>query len=132
MSLNHREAFKVGVLARCAAEGLSITETRAVVKRGMDKLAVLSTLLGKAMDLGRGVTTTTMGWGIPAMLAAPPILGGLAGYGLARATDMDDTDVDEIKDREVLDEYQRQTEQLRHQRAARDYRKARASGGRTF
>jgi hypothetical protein len=49
-------------------------------------------------------------------LAGPAVLGGAAGYGMSRLTDIDDTDVDEIKKREIIDEYYRQIELLKSKR----------------
>lgn len=64
--------------------------------------------------------------------AAPPILGGLAGYGIAKATDVDDTDADAIKNQELVEEYRRQAERLQRQKAVRDYTKEVKHTGRVF
>ena len=84
------------------------------------------------MYVGKGVGSAVDGYGLPLAIAAPPILGGLAGYGAAKATDIDDVDIDEVKERELADEYRRQTEKLLRQRAVRDYAKARQQTGRIF
>lgn len=130
--LTSKEAFKAGFLARCAVAGLSIEESRAAVKEAQAALTQKSAFVGSIIDAIKGLGQTALGWGIPAALAAPPIVGGLAGYGLARATDISDTDVADIKDRELMDEYSRQTEKLKRQRAIRDYEKARQRTGRIF
>jgi len=132
MPLTPVEAFKVGFMARCADDGLDMLAIRARVKSAMEKTAIVGKVIDAAKDLGKGVIDAAAGWGIPLALAAPPIAGGLAGYGLARATDIDDTDVAEIKDREVIDEYRRNRDQLMRQRATRDYLKARQRTGRVF
>jgi hypothetical protein len=129
MALSAREAFKVGFLARCAAEGLSAPETARRVKDAADKLAGV---LDAAGTLGKGLLEAGTGYGVPLALVAPPAVGGVAGWAAARMTDVDDTDVAEVKDREVLDEYRRQTERLRRQRAVRDYQRARTRTGRVF
>lgn len=124
MPLTAQEAFKVGFLGRCIEQGLSPEATLAAVKTASDlfKRASVSGLFGTALDktfdLGKGM----LHYGLPAALVAPPILGGLAGYGLARATDIDDTDVAEIKNRELVDELHRQTERLRRQKLLRTAR----------
>jgi len=136
MPLNAREAFKVGFLARCVEDGLSPDEMLDRVKFAAELLekraGIISTLGGKLADVGQGIGSAALGYGLPLALAAPPILGGVAGYGLARATDIDDTDIDDVKDREVMDEYVRQTARLKRQRAARDYQKAKQQTGRIF
>jgi hypothetical protein len=132
MPLTPKEAFKVGFMARCIEDGLDAAAMCRAAKTAAEKSAILSATIGAAKDLGKGVMDVASGWGVPLLLAAPPIAGGLAGYGLARATDVDDTDVSEIKDREVIDEYRRQTKQLSRQRAIRDYLKARQRTGRVF
>lgn len=132
MSLTPREAFKVGFLARCVEDGLSPSQIGERVKQASEKLAFLSELAGKAMDVGAGAVGGLYNYGLPMALAAPPILGGMAGYGLARATDIDDTDVADIKDQEVLDEYRRQTQRLGREREVKDYQRQKKKTGRIF
>lgn len=132
--LSPGEAFKVSFLLRCVENQLTPAETHALVKQALDALegfekraflgGMLSGLVGKTLDAGKGIGQTAMGYGLPLALAAPPILGGLGGYGLARATDVSDTDVSQIKDQEVIDEYRRQTERLRRQKAYRHSQQA--------
>lgn len=124
--LTPAEAFKVGFLARCVEDRLtpeqiktSAEKAAALMTKGASITGLLSAALGKTMELGGGAAKTMFSYGVPAALAAPPIIGGIAGYGLARATDIDDTDVSEIKDREVIDELRRQTEKLQRQQANR-------------
>lgn len=117
MPLDARDAFKVGFLARCAEEGLSGDQIAGRVKAAGDKFASLLSGLGSAA--GSALST-----GIPLALAAPIVLGGAAGYGLSRATDIDDTDVAEIKGNELLDTYAAETAKLRRQRAVREFRAA--------
>jgi hypothetical protein len=78
--------------------------------------------LGKVIDTGKDIGSGLLHYGVPAALIAPPVLGGLAGYGLAKATDVDDTDVTAIKNQELVDEYMRQSDRLKRQTAARNYR----------
>lgn len=135
MPLSAKEAFKVGFLARCAAAGLTPGETLYAVKAAADafeKRAFLGSLLGKATDAAGGVAKGLAGYAIPAAVIAPPVLGGLGGYALAKATDVDDTDVEAIKNQELIDEYTRQTEDVRRRKAVRDYAAKRARTGRVF
>lgn len=132
--LSASEAFKVGCLQRWAQEGLSPED---MLKRASDaivlvKSALIGELAGKAIDVGQNAVNMAVGYGLPLAIAAPPIAGGIAGYGLARATDIDDTDINEIKDREVVDSLKHNTNRLNRQRAVRDYQKLRQSTGRYF
>ncbi len=113
--LTPREAFKVGFLARCAEEGLSADEIAGRVKFAADKFAGF---LDGAAHLGGQVLST----GVPIAAIAPVALGGLAGYGLSRMTDIDDTDVDEIKNNELLDTYAQETARLKRQKSVRDFK----------
>lgn len=113
--LTPREAFKVGFLARCAEEGLSPDQIAARVKFAADKFAGL-------MDAAAGLGKSVVGTGLPLALLAPVALGGMAGYGLSRATDIDDTDVAEIKNQELLDSYAQETARLKRQKAVRDFK----------
>lgn len=117
--LTAREAFKVGFLARCAEEGLSADQIAGRVKLAADKFAgVIDGVIGGATGIGKSV----IGTGLPIAALAPIALGGLAGYGLSRATDVDDTDVAEIKNQELLDTYAQETARLKRQKAVRDYK----------
>lgn len=131
--LTAKEAFKIGFLAKCAEDGLTPDQMLARVKAAKDafeKRAFIGGLLGSAAGAVGGAAKTVAGYGIPLALAAPPILGGLAGYGLAKATDVDDTDVDDIKNRELVEEYKRQAAKLQQQAAVRKYKQERSSQGR--
>lgn len=122
--LSPLEAFKVGFLERCVRDGLTPTQMLEQVKQASDMLekrAFLSSLLSSAGNAIGNVAHTATSYGLPIALAAPPILGGLAGYGLAKATDVNDTDVDAVKNREIAEEYRRQTEILKRRKAMRDY-----------
>jgi hypothetical protein len=134
--LNNRDAFKIGFLSRCVEEGLTLSETHGRVKEAMDKLASLLDIPGKVaggvLDAGKSLASTALGYGIPLALAGPPILGGLAGYGAAKLGDVDDTDVKEVKKRELIDELQQQTERLQREKATRDFDAQRKRTGRVF
>lgn len=133
--LTDKEAFKVGFLARCVHDGLTPDQMLARVKQASDMLekrAFIGGLLSGAAGAVGGAAKSIAGYGIPLALAAPPILGGLAGYGLAKATDIDDTDVDAIKNQELVEEYRRQAERLKRQKAVRDYTKQVQHTGRPF
>ena len=130
--LDSRDAFKVGFLSRCVEDGLTLEATHQRVKEASEKLAGLLDLPGKMLELAKPVIGTTLGYGVPALLAAPPILGGLAGYTAAKAMDIGDEDVEEVKKRELLDEYKRQEAKLRREKTIRTYRAQRKRTGRVF
>lgn len=130
MPLSARDQFKTAYISRCIEDGLTADQMLTRVKEAREKLAIVSELLGKAMDVGHGVAGAVASYGIPLALAAPPILGGMAGYGLARATDINDTDIAEIKNREIIDELNRQSERLKREKAMRDSMRAVPAGGR--
>ncbi len=119
--LSSREAFKVGLLARCTVDNLSRDETLSLVKRASEKLAGM---LGDIGSLG----TKAVGISAPLALAAPPIAGGLLGLGLAKATDIGDEDVKAVKDQELISTLRMESERLKRQAAARQFAKARMGG----
>lgn len=128
MPLTSAEAFKVGFLARCTEAGLTPEQTLHAVKQAGDmlKTAIVGDLLGKVLDVGKGVAGGVASYGLPLAAVAPPILGGLAGYGLAKARDIDDTDVDAVKQQEIVEELRRQAATLKRKKAVRDFRAASA------
>lgn len=135
--LTAQQAFKAGFLSRCIADRLQPEQIKVAAEKAtalLEKNALfgLDGLVDKGWDAAKGLTGAAIGYGVPALALAPPIAGGLAGYGLAKATDIDSTDVDDIKDREVLDEYRRQTARTKRQTAARAYDQLRRRTGRMF
>lgn len=138
MAISACDAFKIGFLSRCVEDRLSPEQMLDTVKRAddlLEKTAVLgglSHLAGKGVDLGKGVAQSTLGIGLPLALAVPPILGGMAGYGLARATDLDPTDIEQIKQQELVDAYKREADKLKRQKQIREYAAAAAKSGRVF
>ena len=135
MSLLPRDAFKVGFLQQCAAEALTPEQMLQRIKAAKDvleKKAGIGDLVSGTAHAAGGLVKTLGSYAIPIGLAAPPVLGGLAGYGLAKATDLDDTDVDDIKNRELVEEYQRQAERLKGQKQVRDFSKEVQRTGRVF
>ncbi len=133
--LTASEAFKVGFLARCVEDGLTPDRIAASVKTAadlMEKDAILGGLLGQVADFGKGAVGAAAKYGIPAAIAAPPMLGAAGAYGLSRLTDIDDRDVEDVKNREVVEEYARQTEKLRRHKAVKEYLKSRQKTGRIF
>lgn len=130
--LTPREAFKVGFISHCIDQGIDLSKAAGDIDDLVEKVAGLTDLPGKALDLAKPVISNALGYGIPIGIAAPPILGGLAGYGIAKATDADDTDVDEIKKREKVQAYQDAIQKLQREQQARTYKTDRQSAGRVF
>jgi len=128
--LDREEAFKFGFLSRCAEEGHTSPEAiYARVKVALDlfrttlyKTAGLIDMPGKILDTAVSAGKASL----PLLLAAPPILGAAAGFGLAKATDINDDDVDSIKKRELIDELQQQTERLQRERQSQERQAANA------
>lgn len=133
--LTPKDAFKVGFLARCVSDGLTPDQMLVSVKLASDmfeKKAFLGSLIGGGVDAAKGAAGALAHYGTLGAIAAPPILGGLGGYALAKATDIDDTDVDAIKNRELVEEYKRQAEKLKRQKDVRTYRQDVKRTGRVF
>lgn len=136
MPLSAREAFKVGFLARCAEEGCSAEEMHTRVAQAREKVGAFfwnmnpidaagrtAGAVGKLIgDLGRAGGT--------AAVVAPFGVGALGGYGAAKLTDVDETDADELKKRELIAEYKRLADRARRHREAKAYRDQRVSSRR--
>jgi len=139
--LTDLETFKAGFLTRCVEEGISTDEALSRVKSAsaqldaMEKQAeipgygVLKDILKGVAGLATPVVQKATDIGSSAALFGPPILGGLAGYGVSKMTDVDEEDVDDIKKQELIDEYRRQAEKLRQSKALRAYRDKRKERG---
>lgn len=120
--LTPEDAFKVGFLRKCSEAGMSNEETLLAVKYAtkLIKTAGLQDFITKpydtALDVVGSTGKTLGGWGLGALAVGPAVAGGLGGLGLAHLEDIDDTDVDAIKRRELIDEYRRQVELLKSKR----------------
>jgi hypothetical protein len=135
MALSAREAFKVGFLSRCVEEQLTPAQMLERVQAANDlleKRAFITGMLDKLYGLGEGVAKGLFMYGLPLALAAPPIIGGIGGYALSRATDIDYQDIEEVKNMELVEAYKRETEALRRRRAIKDYAKKKRKTGRVF
>ena len=115
--LDDRQRFKLGFITRCIEEGMTAPdEICAFAKQAADHLDTLvaqpEKQAGRIMDvIGKALTLSGA-----TMAVAPPLLGATAGYGLARATDIDEDDVEEAKQQELIQEYRRHTNKLRRMR----------------
>ena len=120
--LTDREAFKSAFIARCIEEGFTTpAQVHTQVKQALDsfKPQEKKAFLGGAVD----ALSNAAGWAIPVAAAAPPMIGAGLGYAAARAGDVDDADVSEMKRQELIDELRRHTRQARRRNPVKDYRK---------
>lgn len=139
--LTDLETFKAGFLTRCVEEGIDTDEALSRVKSASDRLDAMEKQAdipgyGMVRDLIKGLTglatpvvSKLTDLGTSAAMFGPPALGGLAGYGVSKMTDVDEEDVDDIKKQELVDEYRRQAEKLRQSKALRAYRDKRKERG---
>ena len=101
-----KEAFRFGFMARCIEEGLSHEKTAELIKKADDNI----------IGMLKEVTYPALGLA----LATPPAVGGLAAYFANKATDTDASDVEEIKQKELIESYSRMAQQLERQKALRE------------
>ena len=132
--LSELESFKAGFLTRCVEDGLSTEEALSRVKSASDSLDAVEKQGALGLESGVEAIAKTLrqlgGLGLATAVAAPPVLGGIAGYAHSKLSDVDEEDVDHIKKQELIDEYKRQADKLRQSQSLRAYRDRRkASGG---
>lgn len=118
--MTSKEAFAAGILAEFQRRGVNTDEAIELLRAGrtMDKTA----LLGELGQAASGVVKPLMEHGLPLAIVAPPAIGGLLGYALARGSDIDDTDVAEMRDRELMDTLENETNNLKRQEALRKWK----------
>lgn len=110
--LDARTAFKVGFLLKCAEDGLGPDEAESLAKE-----ALFDGFWDAAKTLGSV--------GVAGAILAPPVAGATGGVLLSRATDVDDTDVEDVRRDEMVQELLRQSEHLQGLAAARQQRAGR-------
>lgn len=111
MALTFKERFKLGFIARCVREGMTAGEIADACEKAAADLRDPAKRAG-ALDWALGV-------GVPLALLAPPAVGAGIGYAAGRASDVDDVDIQEVRDRELVNEYRRQAAMARQEAAAR-------------
>jgi hypothetical protein len=106
---------------------MTTDEIHRCVKKALDsttKEGAISDIVTKPMntmwDAAGNIASNMGGYGLTAAIAGPPALGFLGGYGLSRVTDIDDSDVDEIKKQELIEEHHRLADMLRKAKARRN------------
>jgi len=106
-----RNQFKVHVLAKCAEAGLTVEETTQFLERLLEKPAFFGEkALGGAVNFAKDTVLPAAEsalWKgvVPLLTLGPPAIGAAAGYGLARAQDYDHSDMEDARERELLDLY---------------------------
>lgn len=115
-----KEAFKLGFLARCVEEGLTPDQTHALAKSAADCVEKQALGVGSAIPVAA------------AALASVPATGGLMAYLANQATDTDATEVEDVKQRELTDTYQRMAEQLQRRKQLQAYKQKRKRTGQVF
>lgn len=135
-----QEAFKLGFLARCVEEGFTPEQTHEMAKKAEDLMTKFSFLdfvknpIKATTESAKGVTDLVYS-NLPLLTVAaaiPPATGGLAAYLVNKATDVGDKDIEEHKQNELIDTYQRMANQLDRQKELRDYKQQRKRTGRVF
>lgn len=114
--LTPKENFRLGFLLRCAEEGLDADGIKERVK-----IAIAGGFLQSAGNLAKLVGTLPLhatGYG----MAGGAILGGAAGYGLAKMQNSD-VDPEEAKRQELIAAYKLQADLARRRAAQRSYRR---------
>lgn len=114
--LTDRERFKLAFLQRCADNGLTLEQTYETVKQ-----AFLGGLLSGAGNFA-GRTASALGRaGLTGALLVPTAAGAATGYMLGSGSGASDEDIEEEKQREIIDAYREAAERARrrNQLAAR-------------
>ena len=141
--MQKHEAFKLGFLARCVEEGLSPEQTCALAKQAewpewatpagffkqvFSPVKTIADTGKSVVDLAKSsvLPLATLGVGLP--MGA----GALAAYLQNKATDVSANDVEDVKRQELLQTYQRMTDQLNRAKQRNDYKQTRKQTGRVF
>lgn len=136
MPLTAREAFKVAFINQCLKEGCTVDEIHERVKLGREKLAGVTDIVTKPVGAGLAGLGNALGQvgylGAIGALAAPPILGATTGWAASQATDIDEHDATAQKQRELIAEYKRLTDQAKRNRLAKAYAQRRKETGLMF
>lgn len=117
--LTPTQAFRIGFLMKCAADGLTPEETRDRIEKAAEFLEKGAGPLG---DIGSGLASlgsSAKTYGI----ALPVGAGVLGGYMAHKAVD-DDLDEDDVRKREIIEELQHWTRRAKEQQKMKQLRPA--------
>jgi hypothetical protein len=118
-----KERFKKAVLLLCADQGMTADETLQFVKEA-GIFGPVDKTVGSAISAG----SSGLWKALLAALMLPPVVGGLGGWGAGRLTaGMNDQTPLEIKNQEMIDEMERQTQAARVQTLLAQQRQQRGS-----
>lgn len=112
-----QEAFKIGFLARCVEENYGPEKIAALSGMMTEKVGftgVGGELADTATDMGKLMAT--------GFAAAPWLTGGGLAFLANKASDPTHADIDEVKNQELLSEYEQATQRLKQQQALRQYK----------
>lgn len=119
-----RRAFKIEFLQKCAESGCTPEEALRIAQTAIIQLEKKSFDFEKLLGYAAWPVTAGLGAaadiikpigsaGLAAALLGPPALGLAGGYGLAKLTDADDTDVEALRKKRLIEEYRLQAQRLR-------------------
>jgi hypothetical protein len=131
--MDDRQTFKAACLLYGLSQGWSLDELATKTAESADVLRgelkkqalippVIKAIGGKLLDTGFGLGSTLAGG---ALLLGPPAIGAAVGYNAAKLTDVDDTDIEEVKTQEMLTELETLTDKIRRNNAIEAYRQQR-------
>ena len=139
--LTERQTFKAAMLAACIDSGLDTAGSITAVQRltehvkqanGLSNIAAAlgGAALGGLQSLsnsGTKMVSNLVGAASPAVVGGlvfgPPALGAAAGYAAGKLPGLEEDSVDEIKQRELIDEYRRFAERARYAKLMKDLRR---------
>ena len=139
--LSSQEAFKFVFISNCVEKGLSIEQMRAEVKQASDQMdsmvkqadlsGFFAPLAQPIVDDAGDIVKNMSNLAMASLLLAPPAIGAAGGILHSNLSDIDEEDVEDVKKRELVDEYQRQAKRLRQSAKTRNYRDSqkKRSGG---
>ncbi len=104
-----KQAFKAGLLLRCAESGMTMDQLEqhvdSLLKKSADLASALGYLTGKATNLGGSLVSGAAQLGTAGLIGAPVLGGGLAGYLLGSRGSK--PDIEGIKTDNMRQEYLR-------------------------
>lgn len=109
--MNPKEAFKIGFLEKCAADGLSNEETLQRIQHAKFMLKSAQGDKNPWETVSRYINFP-LSWGKRLALFGPPLAGIAGGYGLAQLRN-DEYATDDAKQEEELAEYHRAISRLK-------------------
>jgi hypothetical protein len=99
-----KAGMSVAQTEKCLDTALALTEKKADDSGGIPGLSAVGGAIG---GIAKGIGKTVGNWALPLYVGAPAAAGAGIGYAASRMQELGEDDIDDVRRREMIDNYRR-------------------------